>query len=241
MGTKIDRACELAVQIANDPACGYSQRQRWGPDYDCSSLVITCYERAGVPVKSRGATYTGNMRAVFSVCGFEVLDHYDPAELVKGDVLLNDQYHTALYIGDGKLVEATGSETGGIDGQTGDQTGGEIRITPVYTYFRGWPHVLRLHEDGGHGIPVEVDHEDIGYNYCKWDAVMMPEVGVGHFGPMAASVEAALNYHGFGYLAVDGHISYIDAAAIKRFQTVHHLEPDGVVGPKTWHELTRWN
>ena len=41
---------------AGDPAHGYDQTSRWGPDYDCSSLVISAYEQASVPVKSCGAT-----------------------------------------------------------------------------------------------------------------------------------------------------------------------------------------
>ena len=238
MGQKVDRACELAIRIAEDPLAGYSQARRWGPDYDCSSLVITVFEEAGVPVKTRGATYTGNMKAVFTACGFECLK-YDHDTLVKGDVLLNEQYHTALYLGDGKLVEACCSETGGIDGDPGDQTGGEIRITPVYTYFRGWQWTLRLHEYDEDAEPV--DHSDVGYNYNKWYAAMCPEITMGNFGPAAAAIEAMLNFHGFGYLPVDGSISSTDRAAIRRFQARHRLDDDGIVGPKTWYELTRWN
>ena len=40
MATKIDKAVTWAVGIANDNSHGYDQADRWGPDYDCSSLVI---------------------------------------------------------------------------------------------------------------------------------------------------------------------------------------------------------
>ena len=67
---KINTAVEWALQIANDNSHGYDQGNRWGPDYDCSSLLIQAWENAGVPVKSGGASYTGNMYDVFIACGF---------------------------------------------------------------------------------------------------------------------------------------------------------------------------
>lgn len=65
-----DKASTMAEQIASDDSHGYDQIKRWGPDFDCSSLVIEIYEELGVPVKTRGATYTGNMFGVFKKCGF---------------------------------------------------------------------------------------------------------------------------------------------------------------------------
>ena len=35
--TKTEKAVTWAIKIANDPAHGYDQDNRWGPDYDCSS------------------------------------------------------------------------------------------------------------------------------------------------------------------------------------------------------------
>lgn len=150
--SKIDEACAWALAIANDAAHGYDQGNRWGPDYDCSALVISDWEQAGVPVKSRGATYTGNMRGVFLSCGFEDVtggvDLGTGAGLQKGDVLLNIQSHTALYMGNGQLVQASGNELGGITGgQTGDQTGREINISGYYNF--PWDCVLRYAKEDG--------------------------------------------------------------------------------------------
>ena len=52
--TKTEKAVTWAIEIANDPAHGYDQDNRWGPDYDCSSLVISAWQQAGVPVKTKG-------------------------------------------------------------------------------------------------------------------------------------------------------------------------------------------
>ena len=52
---KTEKAVTWAIRIANDPAHGYDQDNRWGPDYDCSSLVISAWQQAGVPVKTKGS------------------------------------------------------------------------------------------------------------------------------------------------------------------------------------------
>jgi hypothetical protein len=63
-------AADKAVAIAENAAHGYDQLNRWGPNYDCSSLVITAFESVGIPVRASGATYTGNMKKAFKKCGF---------------------------------------------------------------------------------------------------------------------------------------------------------------------------
>lgn len=140
-----ERAADEAIQIANDNSHGYDQANRWGPDYDCSALIIHCYKDAGVPLTS---TYTGNMKKDFLAHGFkDVKSHVNLATgagLQKGDVLLNEQYHTAMYVGDGKLVHATGNENGGVTGgKPGDQTGREICVAPYFNHNKGWDCVLR--------------------------------------------------------------------------------------------------
>lgn len=144
------RAVAWAVETAARAEHGYDQTSRWGPDYDCSSLVISAYEQAGTGVRAAGATYTGNMRTAFLSCGFADVTNTvslpSGTGLVAGDVLLHEQNHTALCIGGGQIVHASGNEKGGIiGGQTGDQTGGEICVRSYYNY--PWDCVLRYRED----------------------------------------------------------------------------------------------
>ena len=144
-----EKAVEWALGIAGDSGHGYDQTNRWGPDYDCSSLVISAWEQAGAGVRQSGATYTGNMKAVFLRRGFRdvtgQVNLASGAGMRRGDVLLHERNHTAMYIGSGKIVHAAGNERGGITGgQVGDQTGGEITVQGYYNY--PWDCVLRYEE-----------------------------------------------------------------------------------------------
>lgn len=152
--TKVEKAVDYMKKIAADNRHGYSQINRNGSpdtwsDYDCSSLVISAYQAAGVPVKDKGATYTGNMYNAFTACGFkDVTSKINLATgkgLIAGDVLLNHQDHTAMMISSSQLAQASIDENGGImGGKVGDQTGYEIATRGYYNY--PWNAVLRYPE-----------------------------------------------------------------------------------------------
>lgn len=152
--SKISQAVDYMKKIANDNKHGYSQTNRWGSpdtwsDYDCSSLVISAWQAAGVKVKTAGATYTGNMYSVFTKCGFKdvtsKVNLSTGSGLIAGDVLLNHTDHTAMMISKTQLAEASIDENGGISGgRVGDQTGYEIHIRGYYNY--PWNCVLRYPE-----------------------------------------------------------------------------------------------
>lgn len=146
---KVENAIAWIRAIAADNSHGYDQAHRWGPDYDCSSLVISAYEQAGVPVKSNGATYTGNMKRVFLNTGFidvtSQINLATGAGLIAGDVLLHEQNHTEMALGNGRIVGAHINEHGGITGgAVGDQTNNEISERSYYNY--PWQCVLRFPE-----------------------------------------------------------------------------------------------
>jgi cell wall-associated NlpC family hydrolase len=142
---KVESAVQWMIDIANDDTHGYDQDNRWSPDYDCSSFVISGYEQAGIPLKTNGATYTGDLKEVALNTGFKEVDWgNDPSKLVRGDIILNYVHHVCCYIGDGKIVQASINELGTAHGgQTGDQTGKEIYIRDYYVYSSGWDCVLR--------------------------------------------------------------------------------------------------
>ena len=149
MGKAIDTAVAWAVSIANDNTHGYDQGDRWGPDYDCSSLIITAYEKAGVPVKTNGASYTGNMVSAFLKTGFidvtTAINLSTGEGLIKGDVVWRSG-HTEMCSEPGYLVGAHSNENGEAQGgQTGDQTNREINVRKYYN--SPWTRVLRYTRD----------------------------------------------------------------------------------------------
>ena len=157
--TKTEKAISQMEAWAKDDSHGYDQAYRWGQkgDYDCSAAVIQAWENAGVPVKSAGASYTGNMRSVFLANGFKdvtkKVNLNTKDGLQRGDVLLNQQNHVAMYCGNGKEVEASINEFGGVTGgKPGDQTGKEFLIRSYRNY--PWDCVLRYKDSSSAGKDV---------------------------------------------------------------------------------------
>ena len=230
-----DKACDWMEACARDNSHGYDQVYRWGEkgDYDCSAAVITAYEKAGVPVKTKGATYTGNMKGVFLKCGFRDITSQvnlsTGAGLKRGDVLLNTSHHTALYCGNGQEVEASINEKGtATGGKPGDQTGREFLIRSYRNY--PWNCVLRYGEGGsGSGSATE--------GGCYMFTVQ--EVQKGSQGASVLLLQRLLR--GMGYrdadkkvLERDGDFGSKTEYALKTFQKKQGLDADGIAGTKTW-------
>lgn len=241
--SKIDKAIEWALNIANDSSHGYDQASRWGPNYDCSSLLISAWEAAGVPVKSKGASYTGNMKSVFLKCGFKDVTKNDNVEfgmgagLQRGDILLHEGNHTAMYLGGGQIVQASINERGGITGgQSGDQTGGEIHVRYYYNY--PWQVLLRyVGEDAGE-VTEETTSEAVG-GASGMCTVTLPLLKNGSEGASVKALQTLLILRGYKLpkYGADGDFGSETVAAVKQFQKAAKLTVDGVVGAKTWKAL----
>ena len=222
----IEKATAIMEGFAADPAHGYDQSARWGPDYDCSSAVITAWEMAGVPVKTNGATYTGNMYSVFTKLGFEdVTSNVNLSTgsgLVRGDVLLNHTKHTAMYIGNGQEVEASINENGTTTGgASGDQTGREFLVRSYRNF--PWNCVLRY----------------TGNAKATTISVKMPVIRKGNTGPSVAMLQAALKHHGHDPQGIDGDFGTRTHNMLMAFQAEHGLDADAICGPATWPELAK--
>lgn len=143
----VDDAVAFMLKIANDPNCGYDQAFRWGPDYDCSSAIISAYAPTGV--KAAGAQTTRDMADIFKKCGFKdvtsQVDFNTQAGLARGDVLLRSG-HVVMYLGQNQIVHASINEKGTTKGgKTGDQTGKEICVA---AYSRSTWHTALRWPDG---------------------------------------------------------------------------------------------
>lgn len=127
------KIANLATKAAKNNNIGYDQNQRdtfwkelkkvnYDPskiktkcESDCSAGVIAITKATGYLLKNNtlkniSATYTGNMRSAYKKAGFTILtdskylnsDEY----LLEGDILLNDENHTAINLTNGKKANA---------------------------------------------------------------------------------------------------------------------------------------
>ncbi len=143
----LNKSIDWLIQIANDDRHGYDQSERYGNDYDCSSLIAKALIVGGFPIQE--TSWTGNLEPQLVACGWKPCGYpYKP-----GDIHLNYLNHVAMQIDATNIVEASINENGGtIGGKTGDQTGKEIWIREYYSY--PWDVHLRY---VGNGIKSKSD------------------------------------------------------------------------------------
>ena len=141
----VNRACAFMLDICMDDSHGYNLEHGWGPEYNCSALVATCYRVAGcdMPIHS-----TADMPDVLPQYGFtdvtSMVDLNTGAGLEKGDILwmrhpTGGMGHTELYVGSDMMAGAHG--LGHNDTIPGDQDGNEISVT-AYANLN-WQRVYR--------------------------------------------------------------------------------------------------
>ena len=224
-----EAAVQWAVNIANDQSHGYSQASRWGnPDYDCSSLVISAYKHAGVPIDTTVVNYTGNLQNLKKY-GFQdvtgKVSLSSGSGLQRGDILWyhisGTNGHTAIYIGNNQIVHARGQSYG--SSKTGDQ-GSEIAVT---SYYRGsWQHVYRY--VGGGSAAEEHPPGWIEPKEYYTVTAKMPLIKQGNTGSSVRLWQELIG------VEVDGEFGPVTHGATLGFQNNHDLVVDGEVGPKSW-------
>lgn len=131
---KIETAIQWAINIANDNSHGYSQSNRNGPDYDCSSLVGAALNKAGF--SNTLGFNTRNMGGILESIGFTKYNFPRLSNCQRGDILWRSG-HTEMYLENGKSVGAY--QDYGYT-QTDDQNGREISIEGCgsnWTYIYG--------------------------------------------------------------------------------------------------------
>lgn len=224
-----EAAYNWAVKIANDQSHGYSQANRWGtPDYDCSSFVLSAYKHAGVDIG--GATYTGNMKSELLKHGFsdvtKSVNLNTGAGLQPGDILLyhlsGTQGHTAMYVGNGKIVHARGQSYG--SSAPGDQ-GSEIAVTP-YTRSK-WATVLRYTANNKYSTSTGTEANKPQIRRYTVNTTM-PIIRYGDTGKAVKIWQMIMG------VDTDGEFGRDTLAATLQFQRASGLEDDGEVGSYTW-------
>lgn len=127
----VENAVLWAIEKCNSGNITYSQQTRNlknpnGTSYDCSSFVITAFYVGGFDA---AATYTGDMVSGFTALGFEWINdqhYFQSYELQRGDILLNEQTHTQMYIGNNQDANC-GTTPARIEGHTTGYWDGILR------------------------------------------------------------------------------------------------------------------
>ena len=158
-------ATQIMERLCTCPLHGYSQPGRHGTsghcsvrtdagtvrvtkgDRDCSSTVCEAWELALAGTAYDGLitryNWTGGMREMFVGSGLFSCKPM-PFNASRGDIYLDEENHTAMCIRNDGTADLLGefsiSETGGIDGEPGDQTG---RESWIHDYYSGhWDGIL---------------------------------------------------------------------------------------------------
>ena len=130
----VERAVKWCIDKATNNYVTYSQSNRnlKNPDglsYDCSSFIITGFYVAGFDLNCAS---THDMRAAFTAVGFEWIpgSYFASSVCRRGDILLHEQLHTQMYIGNNQDVNC-GSTPAGVQDHAPDN------------YGNGWNGILR--------------------------------------------------------------------------------------------------
>ena len=220
-----EAAVQWALRIADDKKSGYSQSDRWGPNFDCSSFCVSAYKMgAGLPINTSVVNYTGNLDKLTQY-GFKdvtkKVNFSTCSGMKRGDIVYYHKSgnigHAVLYLGNGKIVHARGQSYGSP--KTGDQ-GTEIAVT---TYYKGSFNKVLRYEGTAEVKPAPAPAVK---RYAV--SAQMPII---KYGSVSKAVKVWQTIIG---VEADGEFGRNTLAATLQFQRASSLEDDGEVGPLTW-------
>ena len=225
--TVIECAVQWALKIAADKNSGYSQQNRWGPNYDCSSFCVSAYKSgAGLPINTSVVNYTGNLNKLTQYGFKDVTKKVNFSTcfgMQRGDIVYYHKSgnigHAVLYLGNGQIVHARGQSYG--SSKTGDQ-GSEIAVT---AYYRGSFNKVLRYSGSAEVAPTPTPVPTVK-RYTV--TTHMPII---KYGSVSKAVKVWQTIIG---VEADGEFGKNTLAATLQFQRASDLEDDGEVGPLTW-------
>lgn len=268
MSSVSERAAQVMEHLCSHSAHGYSQVNRAGigtggavseritltdgtvvgiafGDRDCSSAAIECYAALGVDCG--GATYTGNMRRCMTGTGnFTWIT--DLSQRKRGDILLNESHHAAVYLGNGRLGQFSISEHGTIHGTRGDQTGYESNVKGYYNY--PWNGLLRyVGPDSTPHDVIQPPMQDSGGKivvdgYWGSATTLLGQIGTG--APYKDGIVSRQNPAHRGRMTGCtsgwewGLGNQSGSQFVKLLQKAWGVTPDGIIGPVTINAMIRY-
>ena len=130
--------------------------------------------------------------------------------------------HVGLFVGDGVVIEAMGTQNG---------------VTTTKVTAGKWTHWGELKDVSFEG--VDASNPASGSEEDKMDDQKYPTLKKGNKGDWVAVLQQKLMLLGYElpHYGVDGDFGAETEKAVKQFQKDRGLNPDGIVGPKTWAAL----
>ena len=188
---------------------------------DCSGLFRWAFKQFGIAVSHSSNTL---WRSYCSSKGsLSKGKRTDGKPLLNGTAVFvnksGNRTHIGLYVGDGKVIEASGTKVGVIESKITDSKWNEWGELKNVDYSKN-------DDQKGDDDPV---------------ADVKPTLRKGSKGEYVTLLQTKLFQLGYdlGKYGVDGDFGSATEKAVKAFQKAHGLTQDGVVGTRTWAELDK--
>lgn len=165
----------------------------------------------------------------------------DCSGFVSGLWKLAASYNTVTLVTDGIMYEINPADMlpGDAIGLCGPGTEGNAGHIQLVTEPLAGRNNRIIEQAGGHPGPVErITGRPSNYRVYRYTRIAdtLPTIAKGATGSTVTMLQRRLNANG-ATLAVDADFGPLTDSAVRAFQTGHHIDVDGVVGPITWSYL----
>lgn len=127
----------------------------------------------------------------------------------------DNRSHIGLYVGDGDVIEASGTNAGVVVSKITDKKWAE------------WGELKNVDYSGTSGSTEKTETSTV---------ITYPTIHQGTKGDIVTQLQSFLSMAGSS-LTIDGIFGSGTASAVRAFQKKYGLTVDGIVGPKTWEKL----
>lgn len=193
--------------------------------YDCAQLTRYC-------CKAGGQELVSGANSQWKKTVWDQKGTIDTLPDVPGVILYHItskgvMSHTGVYIGNGYAVEARAAKYGVVKTAVKDRS---------WTHWAALPGVLTGEEVTKTEAPPKAEPATPTQT-TQSGVISMMTLKNGHRGTQVKVLQWLLSQNGFDAGKIDGIFGANTKKAVKAYQEAHNLDPDGIVGRKTWKSL----
>ena len=189
---------------------------------DCSGMFVWAFKQYGMGMSHISSniykSYCGTKGQLTDALKKTLL----PGTAVFTGSTASNHPHVGLYVGNGKVIESHGTQAGVVTANITENR---------WTWYGLLKNVSYPSQDAPQQPSAPVDD--------KTPTTSLPTLRKGSTGEYVTLLQTMLKNKGYdlGKYGVDGDFGSATLAAVKSFQKANGLDPDGVVGSKTWAAL----